>query len=278
MRLDTLLAIETPEGMDLHLPLAGIFPRLAAWLLDTMLRYLIVVLMSLLCFLFYLFGAWLFSYEKQWSEALAGLWMIALFLIEWFYPVLSEMLLKGRSPGKRALGLLVLREDGRPLSWSASITRNLLRSSNFLFVMLTILISTKTQNNGFVGFCLVVIFILLDMIVPCLNKRFQRLGDLAAGTVVVYRQFSLARPPAHRAPAQVLPVPLCLSEQRLLMDFANQPQLSSARTQELASILHPLTEAQAQAQSLNGVAILYGYAATLFGQQKGTKDAETTSV
>ncbi len=95
---------------------------------------------------------------------------------------------------------------------------------------------------------------------------------------MVYRQFSLARPPAHRAPAQVLPVPLCLSEQRLLMDFANQPQLSSARTQELASILHPLTEAQAQAQSLNGVAILYGYAATLFGQQKGTKDAETTSI
>ena len=92
-------------------------------------------------------------------------------VIELFYFVVFETLWRGRSPGKRLLGLGVVSEDGLPVSFGASLVRNLLRSADIL---------PSSYTTG-----------LVTMLV---SKRTQRLGDIAAGTVVV--RFDRPRPAA----------------------------------------------------------------------------------
>ena len=59
-------------------------------------------------------------------------WLILLFALEWFYPVVFELRASGASPGKRAFGLKVVMENGLPVTAAASVTRNLLRAADFL--------------------------------------------------------------------------------------------------------------------------------------------------
>jgi uncharacterized RDD family membrane protein YckC len=92
-------------------------------------------------------------------------------VIELFYFVVFETVWRGRSPGKRLLGLGVVSEDGLPVSFGASLVRNLLRSADIL---------PSSYTTG-----------LVTMLV---SKRTQRLGDIAAGTVVV--RFDRPRPAA----------------------------------------------------------------------------------
>ena len=164
----------------------------------------------------------------------AGLAAILLFLLTWWYMVLFEVLNQGRSPGKQLLGLRVVHDDGTPVGWAASLTRNLLRFVDFL---------PFAYGLG---------------ILSCLNHpAFKRLGDLAAGTLVVYQETPSPRPPL--PPAEPLPAPFALSldEQRAILAFAErQGSLSDERRQEVAALLaEPLQVAPEQAQAqLNAIA------------------------
>ena len=148
--------------------------------------------------------------------------------------VLFEVLRQGRSPGKQWMGLRVVHDDGTPIGWSASLLRNLLRFVDLL------------PFGYFLG------------AISCLqHPHFKRLGDLAAGTLVIYREQSLARPRIPQAAALRLPFALDLSEQRAILAFAErQGDLSAERVHELASILAtPLQVSPARAvEQLNGVA------------------------
>jgi len=75
-----------------------------------------------------------------------------------------------------------------------------------------------------------------------MNRDFKRLGDLAAGTVVVYREEKLARAAAiPQAPPQAPPFPLSLEESRALLEFAERaPSLTAERLGELATLPEPL--------------------------------------
>lgn len=204
--IDTIYPVETPEGIELNLSPAGPVPRGAAWLLDSLIRW--GLLFGLLMIL-----SWL-------GATGIALFLIAWFLINWWYPVLFEVWSNGATPGKKALGLGVLNGDGTPVGWGPSIVRNLLRQIDFLPFL---------YAAGLVAmFC---------------NRRFQRLGDLAAGTVVVYRAGSSFTPAdVPDGPAEAPPVPLAVDEQQALLSFAERVRrLNPDRARELTDLLAPLT-------------------------------------
>jgi len=218
--LDTRYQVETPEGIDLPLRPAGLMVRSLAFGIDLGIRGAILgVLFLLLAFL---------------GQLGMGLGSLLLFAVSWWYMVLFEVLRQGRSPGKQWMGLRVIHDDGTPIGWSASLLRNLLRFADLL------------PFGYFLG------------AISCLqHPTFKRLGDIAAGTLVVYSERPLARPQLPDAQPRRSPVPLTLSEQRALLAFAErQGELSPARVNELAALLaQPLHISAPKAVSeLNGIA------------------------
>ncbi|MDG9758246.1 RDD family protein [Pseudomonas sediminis] len=218
--LDTRYQVETPEGIDLHLRPAGLVPRALAFAIDLAIRGLILSATFIVLGLLGQFGM--------------GLGTILLFLVTWWYMVLFEVLNQGRSPGKQMLGLRVVHDDGTPIGWAASLTRNLLRFVDILPFGYTL------------------------GIISCLNHpAFKRLGDIAAGTLVVYRDAPLSKPLLADAEPLPAPFPLNLDEQRAVLGFAERGgQLSAARRAELAALLaEPLQVPAEQAEPrLNSIA------------------------
>jgi uncharacterized RDD family membrane protein YckC len=102
--------------------------------------------------------------------------VVIVFLINFFYEVLFETLASGRTPGKRATGLRVVALDGRPVTFVRSSIRNLLRVIDAL------------------PFAYVI-----GMVAILVSARNQRLGDLAAGTLVV-REVRRSGPVTRAAP------------------------------------------------------------------------------
>ena len=203
--LDTLRHVETPEGVSLVLRAAGPVPRALAWLIDLSVRGTAFVSAATVLGLA--------------GESGTGVLLLLLFALTWAYPILFEALWHGQSPGKRVLGLRVLRGDGAPVGWLASITRNLLRTVDML--------------PAFYGAGLA------SMLV---DPASRRLGDLVADTLVVY--VDLPRQPALLPAGEVQrwPTPLTLEEQQALVAFAERsPRLSLERQRELCDHLAPLT-------------------------------------
>jgi uncharacterized RDD family membrane protein YckC len=200
--LDTLRTVPTPEGIELSLKVAGPMPRARAWLLDLLIRLAILLVLGTVLGALGKFGS--------------GLILLTAFVLEWAYPVLFEVLRNGQTPGKRACDLRVLHEDGTPVQWRASVARNLIRAVDFLPVC-----------YGF------------GLIAMLLNRDFKRLGDLAAGTIVVHTErkraskgMSLAEP---LMPNPALNMALNLAEQRAVIDFAERRATwSTERANELA--------------------------------------------
>lgn len=218
--LDTRYQVETPEGIDLPLRPAGLMVRALAFTIDLMLRGLIL-------------GS-LFIVLAMLGKLGAGLGSLLIFAVSWWYMVLFEVLNQGRSPGKQWMGLRVVQDDGTPIGWSASLLRNLLRCVGLL------------PFGYFLG------------AISCLqHPGFKRLGDIAAGTLVIYREQPLSRPQLPPAEPRRPAFPLTLAEQRAIIGFAErQSELSAARVNELASILaQPLQVRPPQAVAeLNGIA------------------------
>ena len=109
MRLDTLVRVETPEGVTLTLRCAGVVARTHAFLVDLMIRAVALVIASMLLGRFEGFGV--------------GMFLVLSFAVEWLYPVVFELTPRAATPGKRALGLRVVMADGMPVTPSASLLR-----------------------------------------------------------------------------------------------------------------------------------------------------------
>lgn len=227
--LDTRIEVETPEGIRLYLLPAGMAPRALAWLLDLVLRLAV------------LWGAGMVLVFM--GRAGSGVYLVFLFALLWLYPVLFELFWRGQTPGKKALGLRVVHADGTPVGWVASATRNLLRTFDMLPFAYAI-----------------------GVVCSLLDSRSRRLGDLAAGTLVVHV------PPAPRALASlgvapVDPPHLQRGEREAVLEFAERhAQLSPERQKELADLLHPVTAQQGEA----GLRQVLGMAAALTGQRGGS--------
>lgn len=219
--LDTVVTAEAPEGIELALRPAGLVARGYAFVIDLGVRFAILVAASVVLGAMKLMGL--------------GLFLVLLFLVEWLYPVLFELLPGSATPGKRSVGLKVVMDSGLPVTPAASLVRNLLRTADFLPALYA---------------CAIV-----SMLV---RADFKRLGDLAAGTLVVHVQnprLHGALPEATpRAPARALST----HEQAVIVAWAGRAtRLTPARFDELAELASPVAGAERNGhttQRLLGVA------------------------
>jgi len=205
--LDTLRHVETPEGVELTLPVAGPVARAQAWACDLMFKIVLLWIGSMATLPFGVGGQ--------------GLVLLLVFAVTWLYPVLFEVLWNGQTPGKKVLGLRVLHDDGMPVGWSTSLIRSIIGFIDMLPFGYTI-----------------------GLIASLFSVDFKRLGDLAAGTVVIYSTPAReALPTIQLAPARP-PFPLQIDEQRGIVEFAlRSGRLTKERQQELATIASPLVPA-----------------------------------
>ena len=156
--------IDTPENVAFGYQVAGLGSRFLATLLDTSIIVLLQVIVSV-AFLVVINGL----DNRDASGGLSG-WVYAAygivnFLFYWDYYIFFEMLWNGQSPGKRWTGIRVIRTDGTPITLSESFVRNLARLVDFL---------PFAYGIGIISMFL--------------DKQSRRLGDLAAGTLVVHDQ------------------------------------------------------------------------------------------
>ena len=187
MEYEDTRTIATPEGVELRLHLAGVGSRFAAGMIDGSIKGAIVLVIALV-----------FGIGIGGAPALVVSGAGLLFVMV-FYDVLFEVRSAGRTPGKRSLGLRVVMADGRPVGLRASCVRNLLRlveglPLSYVPAIVSILV---TRSN-------------------------QRLGDLAAGTVVLHE----ARAGAPAATEWARPVP----------GYTEAWDVSAITAQELATV------------------------------------------
>lgn len=172
------LRIETPENVVLTYQLAGPALRALAYILDFMFRVMIMIAALIVV-----------TAVATFLPGLAiGSLLLLMFVLEWGYTIGFEYAWQGRTPGKWITGLRVIQENGQPLSWWASALRNLLRVADQLPLMFVFM-------NDLGVFCLLPVYGpgLISMI--C-SPKLQRLGDLAARTVVIQeRRATLPREP-----------------------------------------------------------------------------------
>lgn len=203
--LDTAIELETPEGVGIELRTAGVVVRGMALLVDEFIRWGIIVAINVPLAMAGAFGT--------------GLMLLLTFAVYWLYGVAFEVLRHGQTPGKRMQGIRVIHDDGTPVGLTASLLRNLLLVVDYLPA-----------------------FYATGVVTMMLARNFCRLGDLAAGTLVVYVAPRNQRSAATSdAPARLPPVPLAPAEQRAVMDFAERSDgFSDDRRRELAAILSPV--------------------------------------
>lgn len=166
MAYEDRIRIATPEGVDLDIPLAGLGSRTAAFVIDLVLQGLI-------------FAACVLVFVVPFGDSapiMIAIAFILLFAVQFGYHVAFEVFASGRTPGKRALGLRVVRLTGGPIGFRESAVRNLVRMVDL------------ELTSGAAGIVSVVA-----------SSRNQRLGDMAAGTLVVRERtdgVALLLPPA----------------------------------------------------------------------------------
>lgn len=202
-KIDNLIYLQTPEGVELTLSPAGLISRSLAWLIDLLIRVVILLALSTL-----------FSFLGDFGS---GLFLLTYFMIEWLYPVIFELWKDGSTPGKKSMGLMVVQDDGTPVGMSASILRNLLRSVDFL-----------------------PFFYVLGLLSCTIRKDCKRIGDIVAGTLVIYRHSDKEHQQLPEGESMMPAVPLSMQEQKEIVAFAERYQkLSDERKQELSVILAP---------------------------------------
>ena len=239
-RADTVLGMQTPEGIEYVLYPAGIIMRACAWAIDSLIQGLFLLIMVITAgILTDLLGFWFI--------------LILIFALDWFYHTAFEVFWRGQSPGKRLMGMRVVKGDGSPVNPGASFLRNLLRfADTFMFLYLIAFI------------CMLV------------SPGFRRLGDWVADTLVVYtenaRSHGRFTSPVLRGSGMpwLANIPMVSpsrkldyeEKQAILMFARRYPLLGKARADEIAGIWagKPDTEA------------LLGIAHTLSGTANSPSD------
>jgi uncharacterized RDD family membrane protein YckC len=198
--LDTVVSTETPEGILLELRPAGVSARCCAFLIDGVIRLAAIYAVGMATAVMGGFGV--------------AFWMIFIFGMEWFYPVVFELRTGAATPGKRVFGLRVVMDNGLPVTAAASVTRNLLRAADFL-------------PFGY-GFALVSML---------LRRDCKRLGDIAAATMVVHTPETDVPIKLDWIEPVVPAVPLAAEDQAALIALAARaPRLTKERLDELAAL------------------------------------------
>lgn len=215
---DTLQTVELADGVEIQLRVAGPVVRSLAYSIDFVLRAVIYI------------GIWILIMVADVPAVLSmeitlGLMLLFMFFMEWFYNVFFEVSARSASPGQRWMKLRVMSASGGPVTIAQSILRNFLRVVDFM------------------PFCY-----LTGILCMLFTKRFQRLGDLVADTVVIYADEKLVKAPELKGllmglQRQAPPVLLDRAEQAALLQFLERyPRWTDERRLELADLVTPLTQ------------------------------------
>jgi uncharacterized RDD family membrane protein YckC len=151
--------IITPENVPLSYRVAGMGARFLAWLAD----------MGLLAVLAAVGLGLALALDLVNPGVGTAFFLIWIFILVWGYFLLFEWLWLGQTPGKRAVGIRVIQARGTSMSFAQAAVRNILRVVDALPVLFYI-----------------PLFYGLGFIVAACNREHRRLGDLAAGTLVVH--------------------------------------------------------------------------------------------
>jgi len=160
--MDQDISISTPESLEFSHEPAGIGSRFVASVIDAILQA--VMMIGVLS----TSSLWAFPTRSaagpsgsstMWSGAIT---ILLAFLILWGYHIFFEMIWNGQTPGKRTAGIRILKDGGYPIGFLDSVVRNLLRLVDFL-----------PLSYG------------VGLVVMLCNSKFKRVGDFAAGTIVV---------------------------------------------------------------------------------------------
>jgi uncharacterized RDD family membrane protein YckC len=226
--IDTTITAETPEGIAISIRPAGFAVRCTAYLIDAAIRLSILFICASA-----LGGGGRFG---------VGLMFIALFVVNWLYSVVFELSAGAATPGKRIMGLHVLMVNGLPITPAGSLIRNLMRAVDLL-----------------------PLFYAFGIASMLLRPDCRRLGDLAAGTVVAYRDDFV--PPGGLAEAQPVAPPIALTprQQIAIGAFAwRVDRLTPERAEEIAQLA---ASAAPAAPRLSLTARLSGVARWLHGER-----------
>jgi len=234
--LDTDVAIETPEHIVFRYRVAGPSRRFLAFLLDLLVCYGSLAVIAVIVLLAALGGGSITGATESLAGAGAGLILLLLFAVQWLYFAVLEGW-RGRTPGKAALGLRVVTTTGRPIGYRAAALRNVLRAADALPLQdLAGLLSVAGLAS------------------MAATPRFQRLGDLVAGTMVVVADRAGAAapivlwPPPQPHELAQLPGEVALDSderQAIEMFLRRRTRLGAAREFELAGMIAPLLAARA---------------------------------
>lgn len=194
------LQVALPEGATLSLTPAGIGVRFMAFAIDFLVKIVCFIAIALTIGNLGDFGE--------------GFLLITLFVLEWLYPVIFEVI-SGATPGKKIYKIKVVQDNGLSLSFSSSLIRNLFRAIDFL-------------PFAYVAGATTLL----------LNKKFQRIGDIVAGTLVVYEAADVKYQAKSDTRELHINIPLTLEQQRAILNFNERMDtFSEARANEMAELI-----------------------------------------
>ncbi|MFO0943630.1 MAG: RDD family protein [Pirellulales bacterium] len=238
-KLDCYTKVVTPENIQFEYALAGPFQRLLAYLADVLIWNItfwgFAFLLILILGIFRL---------PSLIELGAFVGFIVYFLMSWFYGVFFEAYYNGKTPGKALFKLRTISIDGRPINGVQAGLRNLLRLADiYVLVSLQVLGDDAPMYNAFPT-------MIVGLITMVVSTRMQRIGDLAAGTMVIsesrkYSPWNL-QPEDLRAfgLAELIPLTFEVSSsmaQTVGLYMENRKRLGLARREEIAGkIAKPL--------------------------------------
>lgn len=193
------IKIEAPEKIVFSYRIADQGARIGAFILDMLIQAVVVILVFLL-----VFGA--ANSNIQFSESFSetfgllgfGFFYLLLFFMQWFYFLLFEAFWNGQTPGKRAMKIRVIRENGDSLDFQVLLLRNFMRAVD--------------------GFPLLH---LLGGIISIIDKKNRRIGDILSQTLVVYEEKK-----KNIVPCLTVPFPILDLDQKVIHEITAKIRLS----------------------------------------------------
>ena len=193
-----------PEGVPLHLEVAGVGARMAAQIADILITGIGAVAIIILLVMINLTA----------PQTIFAVAVMLFFVIRIPYYVMTELAWNGQTLGKKLMKIKVVSHDGLSLGAHALVVRNLMKEAE-IFLPATLLLTLDATSP--IASLIALAWIIGTLLVPLLNKRRQRLGDMIAGTYVIH-----------------LPVPV------LLKDLAQSVPLPQLKKGKFAFLSHQL--------------------------------------
>lgn len=198
-QLDNQLRVETPENISFQYQLAGPFRRFASYILDVLISlggFGLLVIAMWMVFAMVVMPLAINTAFQPIVDALAGManafMLVGAFFVFWFYGAYMETYYNGRTFGKMITGLRVTSTDGSAINAGKATLRNFFR---WLDAMPSI---TPAFAFGIAGWTMPPLpLFTVGLICMLISRRYQRVGDLVAGTIVIVEEreftYSLAQ-------------------------------------------------------------------------------------